>query len=65
MARSISPRGGLLCARNQYFYPKFCRIATTFVHLRWATACDRSPVWTSLKPSLFAVLTVQRAEARF
>ena len=33
MARSISPRGRLLCARNQHFCPKFCRIATAFVHL--------------------------------
>lgn len=32
MARSISPRGRLLCARNDPFYPKFCRIATAFVH---------------------------------
>ena len=32
MAQSISPRGRLLCARNHPFYPKFCRIATAFVH---------------------------------
>ena len=35
MARSISPRGRLLCARDHYFYPKFRRIATAFVHLLW------------------------------